>query len=364
MRMMLVLDDGNVFRGKAIGHIRETVGEVVFNTGMTGYQEVLTDSSYYGQIVLMTYPLIGNYGVNVTDAGCRNIMASGLVVRHLCKHPSNYRSEKTMEEFLKDHQIPGIEEIDTRAVTRILRKKGTMTGMLIPEKEYEPGIVRKKLSEYRNHDPVERVTAAVPRHIPGDGHRVAVLDMGLHPGILRSLADRGMDITVLPASTKSDVILRKGYEGLVVSNGPGDPKDCRNEISCLRHVIGRIPVLGICLGHQLVCLAMGGDTVKLPHGHRGGNHPIKDLQHNRVFITSQNHGYAVLTDSLRYSGLIVTYINWNDRTVEGVRHSSIPLLAVQFLPESFPDPRDTGHVFDQFTAMMVQCSKGGHYAKA
>lgn len=352
MKAYLALENGVVLEGESIGAAGETVGEIVFNTGMTGYQEVLTDPSYAGQIVTMTYPLIGNYGITQEDMESAKSYVQGFIVRELCDVPSNWRSEGDLNEFLRRQNIVGISGIDTRALTKILRESGTMNGIITTKEPFSLQEYQKQMENYRITDPVSRVTCQKPRVIEGPGPKVALLDFGAKENIVRSLAARGCHVTVLPALTKPEEILGH-YDGVMLSNGPGDPKDCGTIVEGIRELIrGSIPIFGICLGHQLTALAFGADTGKLKYGHRGANHPVTDRILGRTYITSQNHGYAVLEDSLDQEIAQVTHVNGNDGTVEGIAYKNRPIFTVQFHPEASPGPKDTAYLFDRFISMM------------
>ncbi len=346
---ILTLEDGTRFDGQSFGAKADIIGEVVFNTGMTGYQEVLTDPSYCGQIVTMTYPLIGNYGVNEIDPESAKPQVSGFIAREVCSQPSNWRSEGDLDKYLADHGIVGLCGIDTRALTRIIREKGTMRGIITQD---EP--TTEQLNTMRGYVcemPVDKVTCAKKyEHCDGD-LKVAVLDFGLKKNIVRSLENRGCKVTVFPARTSAEELLTGDFDGIMLTNGPGDPKENEEVIENLKKLIGKKPVFGICLGHQLLALAMGADTEKLKYGHRGANHPVKDLDKDRVYITSQNHGYTVIEDTLP-DGCEVSHRNWNDGTVEGVRYSGQDMFTVQFHPEAAPGPEDTAYLFDEFLSRM------------
>ena len=346
---ILTLEDGTRFTGRSFGAKKDVAGEVVFNTGMTGYQEVLTDPSYCGQIVTMTYPLIGNYGVNEADPESARPQVSGFIVREFCESPSNWRCEGSLNKYLEDNGICALSEIDTRALTRIIREKGTMRGIITQGEPTKEQIGRMK--EYVFEMPVDAVTCA-ERYEYCDGKiKVAVLDFGLKRNILRSLKKRGCAVSVFPARTKPEEILNGGFDGLMLTNGPGDPKDNVEVIENLKRLKGKLPIFGICLGHQLLALASGADTEKLKYGHRGANHPVKDIAKDRVYITSQNHGYTIVEASLP-RGLTVSHRNWNDSTVEGVRYADENIFTVQFHPEASPGPEDTAYLFDEFIDMM------------
>jgi len=363
LKALLLLEDGTSFIGESYGCFRDTAGEIVFNTGMTGYQEVLTDPSYCGQIVTMTYPLIGNYGINDEDYESRKPFVRGFITREKCENPSNFRCERTLDDYLQKYGIPGLFGIDTRRLTKILREKGTMKGAVVAvADDMESAIIRARglIGEFELVDPVEEVTVREPYQCNADSaslYRVALLDYGVKKNIIRSLNKRGVDVTVFPSGTSAVEILEGGFDGVMLSNGPGDPKDCIVEIENIRLLAGKIPIFAICLGHQLTALAMGGDTKRLKYGHRGCNHPVKDLSKDRTYITSQNHGYTVVADSLK-GDIDITHINMNDSTVEGIRYPGISLFTVQFHPEASPGPKDTGYLFDEFLEMIDEHREG------
>jgi carbamoyl-phosphate synthase small subunit len=351
----LVFQDGSVHQGVGFGAEAEGLGEVVFNTSMTGYQEVLTDPSYAGQLVTLTYPLVGNYGINPQDHESSRIQVGGLIVRENCDLPSHGRSERTLHEFLASQGIPGIAEIDTRAVTRRLRSQGVMLGIIT---NGGPDAALRRLQDspaYHDRDYVATVTTREEYDWDNGEedakHRILVADCGLKYSILQQLRRRGCRVTVVPAATPAEEMLAMKPSGILFSPGPGDPKLLDYVVDNTRKVLGRVPVMGICLGHQIIARALGAETFKLKFGHRGGNHPVKDLADGRVYITSQNHGYAVSPDKLP-SGLEVSHINLNDQTVEGFRHKSLPLFTIQYHSEASPGPRDNEYLFDQFIEML------------
>ncbi len=367
MKAFLALEDGTIFEGSSFGAAGEVTGELVFNTGMTGYQEVLTDPSYCGQIVTMTYPLIGNYGVNIEDIESAKPQVKGFVVREMCKTPSNWRSLETLSNYLDRHGIIGIEGIDTRALTRMLRDRGTMKGMISTDPAFNFELKAEQIREYRIENPVMQVTAGEVKHYKGTGtengiFRVALLDYGIKLNIVRSLLNRGCEVYQFPAAASAEEVLAVQPDGIMLSNGPGDPKDCGQQIQTIRELLGKKPLFGICLGHQLTALAMGADTEKLKYGHRGSNHPVKDLERDLTYITSQNHGYTIVEESLDKSKMAVSHKNMNDGTVEGVRYLKIPAFTVQFHPEASPGPADTAYLFDRFLEMMRN-EKGDQHAK-
>ncbi len=353
MKAFLILEDGHVFTGTSIGSEREVISEIVFNTSMTGYLEVLTDPSYAGQAVVMTYPLIGNYGICSEDMESERPWPDGYIVRELSRIPSNFRSEDTIQNFLKKHDIPGIAGIDTRALTKILRESGTMNGMITTKEYASVDEVLPRLKAYTTGKVVEKVTCGEKSVQENDGFRVALLDLGAKKNIARSLHQRGCRVTVYPAGTPAEEIIADRPDGIMLSNGPGDPKECESVIKEIRKLYETdIPIFAICLGHQLMALATGADTYKLKYGHRGGNHPVRDLETGKVYISSQNHGYAVDTKSLDPAVATAAFENVNDRTNEGLRYTGKNIFTVQFHPEACPGPQDSSYLFDRFIHMM------------
>lgn len=357
MKAFLILEDGNVFTGVSIGAKRDIISEIVFNTGMTGYLEVLTDPSYAGQSVVMTYPLIGNYGVCYEDMESTKPWADGFIVRELSRLPSNFRSEESIQSFLERNDIPGIAGIDTRALVKLLRNKGTMNGMITTNENYNIEEVIRQLKEYCVLKVVEKTTSTNKTVVSSTNgstkHRVALLDYGMKNNIARSLAKRGCDVTVYPAFAKAEEIIKDAPDGIMLSNGPGDPKECDEIIKEVKKMFDSdIPIFAICLGHQLLALANGGDTQKMKYGHRGVNHPVKDLKTGRVYISSQNHGYMVKGDSLKPEVAEVSFINVNDETVEGLHYLGKNVFSVQFHPEACGGPQDSEFLFDEFIHMM------------
>jgi carbamoyl-phosphate synthase small subunit len=391
MKAFLILEDGTVFEGTHIGAQKEIISEIVFNTSMAGYLEVLTDPSYAGQAVCMTYPLIGNYGVCREDMESKKAWPDGFIVRELSRIPSNFRCDITIQEFLEENDIPGIAGIDTRALTRILREKGTMNGMITTDESYQLEEILPKLKAYTTGKVVELVTCeqkyewkgarslsdngpisgsaqfhpadyaagirekkpSMVRELNGKGLHVALLDLGAKDNIASSLAARGCDVTVYPALTSAEEIIADAPDGIMLSNGPGDPKECESVIAQIRKLYDTdIPIFAICLGHQLMALATGADTFKMKYGHRGGNHPVKDLETGRVYISSQNHGYVVDMDKLDPKVAVPAFINVNDGTNEGLSYTGKNIFTVQFHPEACPGPQDSGELFDRFIEMM------------
>ena len=353
MKAFLILEDGTVFCGQSIGSTREVISEIVFNTSMTGYLEVLTDPSYAGQAVVMTYPLIGNYGICYEDMESERPWPDGYIVRELSRIPSNFRSQGTIQEFLAKHDIPGIAGIDTRALTKILREKGTMNGMITTNENYNLDEVLPKLKAYTTGKVVEKVTCKEKYVLEGNGPKVALMDFGAKRNIARNLNKRGCQVTVYPALTTAEEILADHPDGIMLSNGPGDPKECTSIIKEIKKLYdSEVPIFAICLGHQLMALANGADTYKMKYGHRGGNHPVKDLKTGRVYISSQNHGYVVNTDTLDPSVAVPAFTNVNDGTNEGLAYTGKNIFTVQFHPEACPGPQDSGYLFDRFMNMM------------
>lgn len=344
MKARLILENGMVFEGRAFGYLQEAVGEVVFTTGMTGYQEILTDPSYYGQIVSMTYPLIGNYGLNLEDTESCKPSVKGFIVKEACDYPNNFRCEFKLEDYLRNNKIVAIEQIDTRTLTKVLRINGTMKGIITTGEASEDHI-REKLQGYSNEAAVANVTTKHKYSIPGKGMHIGLMDFGIKANILRSFASRDCALTVFPADTSYKEVLKANPDLVFLSNGPGDPCDLTEVIYNIKQLIDKKPIAGICLGHQLLALALGGRTAKLKFGHRGCNHPVKDIEENKVYITSQNHGYYV--EELP-KDTTVTHISMNDGTIEGMRHNELPIYSVQFHPEASPGPRDINSLFDRF----------------
>ena len=352
MKAFLILEDGTVFTGTSIGSTKEVISEIVFNTSMTGYLEVLTDPSYAGQAVVMTYPLIGNYGIT-PDMESGRPWPDGYIVRELSRMPSNFRCEGTIQDFLKEHDIPGVAGIDTRALTKILREKGTMNGMITTNENYNLDEIIPKLKEYTTGNVVDKVTCTEKKVLKGTGKKVALLDFGAKNNIAKSLNERGCEVTIYPARTSAEEILAANPDGIMLSNGPGDPKDCGTIIDEVKKLYDSdVPIFAICLGHQLMALATGADTHKMKYGHRGGNHPVKDLATGRVYLSSQNHGYVVDTDKLDQNVAVPAFINVNDGTNEGLKYVGKNIFTVQFHPEACPGPQDSAYLFDRFINMM------------
>lgn len=391
MKAFLILEDGTVFEGTHIGADKEVISEIVFNTSMAGYLEVLTDPSYAGQAVCMTYPLIGNYGICKDDMESRKPWPDGFIVRELSRNYSNFRADISIQQFLEENGVPGIAGIDTRALTKILREKGTMNGMITTNENYNFDEILPRLKAYTTGKVVEKVTCdhvyevkgsqsltengaisgsakfdaaafaqgvrekkpSLVKELNGKGKKVALLDLGTKANIAYSLKSRGCDVTVYPAQTKAEEIIAAAPDGIMLSNGPGDPKECTEIIAEIRKLYDTdIPIFAICLGHQLMALATGADTYKMKYGHRGGNHPVKDLATGRVYISSQNHGYVVDMDKLGSKVATPAFINVNDGTNEGLNYTGKKIFTVQFHPEACCGPQDSGYLFDRFIDMM------------
>lgn len=352
MERLLVLEDGTIYRGFAFGSDIFRIGELVFNTSMTGYQEIITDNSYCGQIITMTYPLIGNYGINGDDNESLEPALFGLAVRDYCPEPNNWRSRETLDQYLKQKGIPGIYGIDTRALTLKIREAGTMKAAMAAADADTDTLVSQLRSADYLHDQVKRVSTARPFPVPNRGHKVVLMDFGEKLGIIRELSKRNCDLIVVPWNTDAEQIMEYRPDGVMLSNGPGNPADIPEAIDTVRRLLGQVSIFGICLGHQLISLACGARTFKLKFGHRGSNHPVKNLSTGRVEITAQNHGYSVDIGSLVGTGLEVTHESLNDKTCEGVRHQEFPVFSVQYHPEASSGPHDSNYLFDEFITLM------------
>lgn len=360
----MLLEDGSVFEGKAFGAKKNyKLGELVFFTGMTGYQEVLSDPSYCDQMVCMTYPLIGNYGLNRDDFEALKPHLSALVIREYCDRPSNWRSQFSLDQVLKEHDIPGITRIDTRALTRKIREYGSMKSILV----YEDGDLDKAKELLKQDLPinqVERVSTKQVIHSPGLGKRIVVYDFGIKKGILKELARRTCDVIVVPHDTKFEELNQWKPDGVLLSNGPGDPRDLPEVVTEVKKIREAYPTFGICLGNQLLSLSYGCEVEKLKFGHHGGNHPVYDVQKDKAIITSQNHNYAVVEESLKAKGLELTHYNLNDKSVEGFRDPNSKVFCVQYHPEACPGPQDSSYLFDEFLESIGEDQRGAQHAEA
>ena len=353
----IVLEDGKVFEGLSFGATGERFGEVVFNTSLTGYQEILTDPSYKGQIVIMTYPLIGNYGVNSEDVESVRPFVEGFIVKECSKISSNWRSDKRLGEYLKENDILGIEGIDTRALTRHIRLQGAMKAVISTEDLDTESLIKKANSSagLDGRDLVKEVTSGKIYEWNKKGkYRVVVIDCGVKFNILRELDAKDCAVTVVPAKTPAEEILQLKPDGILLSNGPGDPRGVSYVVETVKKLIGKLPVFGICFGHQMLGLALGGKTYKLKFGHHGGNHPVKDIKTGKISITSQNHSFCVDIDSLNKEDIEITHVNLNDNTLEGIIHKKMPIFSIQFHPEASPGPHDANYLFEKFITMMEQ----------
>lgn len=351
MKAFLILEDGTVFEGTSIGSTKEIISEIVFNTSMTGYLEVLTDPSYAGQAVVMTYPLIGNYGIT-PDMESEKVWAEGYIVRELSRMPSNFRCEGTIQDFLKENDIPGIAGIDTRALTKILCEKGTMNGMITTNENYNLDEICSRLKAYKVAGKVDLVTGKAVKTV-GKGRKTALLDLGVTNSVVQALNERGCEVTIYPAHTSAEEILAGNPEGILLSGGPADPKECTEIIAEIKKLYdANVPIFAIGLGHQLLALATGADTVKMRYGHRGANHPVKDLESGKVYICAQNHGYVVDEDSLDENVAVPAFVNVNDGTNEGLKYTGKNILSVQFCPDTYRKSVGSGYLFDRFMKMM------------
>lgn len=353
MKGKLILENGMVFEGKLFGSLKESVGELVFNTGMTGYQELLTDPSYYGQSVVLTYPQVGNYGINLSDMESDGVKVRALIVKEVAKLPNNFRCEMTLEGFLKQHDVVGIRGLDTRELTKIIRENGSMK-CIITSKDLVQKDIKEKFDNFSNTDAVSIVSTKKPYEINVENpqFKIAVVDFGVKRNILRNFEARNCSMVVFPWDVTAEEILKHDIDAVFLSNGPGDPAELTGVINEIKKLIGVKPIIAICLGHQLLAWALNGTTKKLKYGHRGGNHPVKDFTRNKIFITSQNHGYVV--DKMPEK-MEVTHVNINDNSIEGMRSKELNIMCVQYHPEAWPGPQDSNYLFDDF----LETIKGG-----
>ena len=347
----ICLENGQKYKGYRFGATSDVIGELVFTTGMGGYIETLTDPSYYGQIVMQTFPLIGNYGVISEDFESKKSFVSAYVVREKCDNPSNFRCEQSLEKYLSDNNIVGVYGVDVREITKTIRETGVMNAIITSNPDKAD---MQAVRDYKITDAVKAVSTQKAELYPSENHRhnVVLMDFGAKKNIIRELNRRGCNVAVMPYDTKADDILKLGVDGIMLSNGPGDPADNPLIVEEIKKLIGKVPIFGICLGHQLLALAMGGETTKLKYGHRGVNQPVKSIEQGRTYISSQNHGYAVLNESIEECGGVVSYINANDLTCEGVDYPDKKAFSVQFHPEACSGPRDTEFIFNKFISMM------------
>ncbi len=349
---MLILENGEVFYGKALGSQKEQTGEVVFNTSMTGYQEIMSDPSYCDQIITMTYPLIGNYGINRDDFESIIPNIKGMIVKEAADIPSHFRSRLSLDEWLKQHDIPGIQRIDTRRLTKLIRETGTLKGKICSGEVNIEQVVKELQNTHFRTDQVSRVSTKSEFINPGTKERVVLIDFGAKKGIIKDLVAKGYEVIVVPYNTTADKILSMAPDSVVLSNGPGDPTDVPDAITTVRNLLGHVPIFGICLGHQLLALACGAKTGKMKFGHRGANHPVKDLRTGQITMSSQNHGYTVIAESVKDTPLEITHINVNDGTVEGLKHKDLLAFSVQYHPEASPGPEDAKGLFNELQSMM------------
>ncbi|MFK8139106.1 MAG: carbamoyl phosphate synthase small subunit [Bdellovibrionales bacterium] len=352
MKARLIFEDGQEFVGESFGYEQERLGEVVFHTGLTGYQEIISDPSYCEQMICMTYPLIGNYGVNRSDFEALTPFLSAMIVKDYCDTPSNWRSHQSLGELLKSFKVPGLKDIDTRALTRKIRKSGSMKAKIVFGDSFTKDSIIGELKGYSPKDQVKIVSTKSVVHSPGSGKRILVMDFGCKKGILRELSQRGCDTLLVPWDTSVKEIQQWQPDGILLSNGPGDPRDVPEVVEVIKELRDLYPIMGICLGHQLLSLAYGAKIEKLKFGHHGGNHPVKDLVNDKTIITSQNHNYAVSLDNIESTGLKLTHVSLNDKTLEGCSDPNRPVFSIQYHPEACPGPEDSSYLFDDFIALV------------
>ena len=350
MKGKLILENGMSFEGKIFGELKDAIGEIVFNTGMTGYQELLTDPSYSGQIVVMTYPMIGNYGTNLEDMESDGAKLNGFIIKEDAKLPNNFRCEMTLEGFLRQYKIVAFKGVDTRYLTKIIREEGAMKA-IITSKDLTEKEIQNYFNSFSNKSAVATVSTKEIYELEGTGPRIGVMDFGVKKNILRNFQNRNCHLIVFPYDTKVEKMLEYKLDGIFLSNGPGDPADLKEVIEEIKKLVGKLPITAICLGQQLISWALGGTTVKLKYGHRGCNHPVKDLEKNKIYITSQNHGYVV--DKIP-ADMEITHINLNDNSVEGLKSNRLKIKCVQYHPEAWPGPEDSQYLFDEFVQMYTK----------
>ncbi|WP_105977864.1 carbamoyl phosphate synthase small subunit [Staphylococcus simulans] len=360
----LVFEDGSIYEGRKLGSDNLTKGEIVFNTAMTGYQETISDPSYTGQIITFTYPLIGNYGINRDDFESLVPTLSGVVVKEASTHPSNFRQQKAFNDVLVQYDIPGISGVDTRSITRKIREHGVLKAGFTDHAEDIPSFIEELKQFELSRDEVPMVSTKTPYVSTGSDLSVVLVDFGKKQNIVRELNARGCNVTVVPYNTPAEIILGMSPDGVMLSNGPGDPEDVPEAVEMIQGILGKIPFFGICLGHQLFALSQGAEAFKMKFGHRGANHPVKDLATGKIALTSQNHGYAIDEASVAHTDLEVTHIALNDGTVEGLKHKTLPAFSVQYHPEACPGPTDSNYLFDQFIDIMNEFKAKEHTVNA
>ncbi|MGN5882118.1 carbamoyl phosphate synthase small subunit [Staphylococcus simulans] len=360
----LVFEDGSIYEGRKLGSDNLTKGEIVFNTAMTGYQETISDPSYTGQIITFTYPLIGNYGINRDDFESLVPSLSGVVVKEASTHPSNFRKQKTFNDVLVQYDIPGISGVDTRSITRKIREHGVLKAGFTDHPEAIPELIEELQHFELSRDEVPMVSTKSPYVSTGSDLSVVLVDFGKKQNIVRELNARGCNVTVVPYNTSADTIISMSPDGVMLSNGPGDPEDVPEAVEMIKGILGKIPFFGICLGHQLFALSQGATAFKMKFGHRGANHPVKDLATGKIALTSQNHGYAIDEASVAQTDLEVTHLALNDGTVEGLKHKTLPAFSVQYHPEACPGPTDSNYLFDQFITMMKEYKEKERFVNA
>lgn len=361
MKRQLILEDGSVFIGEAFGSLEDSVGEVVFHTGMTGYQEIITDPAYAGQIVTLTYPLIGNYGINHEDIESFQPSVRGLIVKEVCDFPSNFRNQQTIIEYCREKNVTGLQGIDTRKLTKKIRQHGTMRGIICSHNA-DCDVILKQLQINHVEDLVSSVSTKQVYSVPGRGYRIVLIDYGMKQGVLRELTLRNCNVSVVPYNSPTSDILALHPDGILLSNGPGNPNNMSFAIKIIQSLLGKVPILGIGLGHQLLALASGAAVEKMKYGHRGNSYPVKEMSSGKVILTTQNHGYVVERVSIEQVPLEITHLEMNDHSIEGIRHKTLPAFSVQFNPEGSPGSEDAIEIFNQFLLMIKKWEGTRHEA--